>query len=288
MSKIVERIALILENKGLSVRAFEINIGASNGMIGRAIAKNTDISAQWLSKIIEIYPDVNANWLLTGKGEIFATKTPQKVSDENPNRNPIQNPNFPNLQKRLGFDEPKIITLDTSNNEVIPIVDVSAAAGGGAYNPDYIETVDTIKLPATMLRKGIHNCIRVDGDSMAPTLQDGGYVISRLLDRSEWEYIKTGYVYVVSTTDGRTFVKRLRNRLHERGFVVCTSDNPEKDHFRNFNLKEDELNTVWEVEWYMSARMPNIHETYYGRMQEMIDDIDDLKETVTKVLKKMN
>lgn len=69
--KIIERIAQIISSNALSVRAFEIKIGASNGMIGRAISKKTDISAEWLSKIIEILPSTNAEWLLTGRGDML-------------------------------------------------------------------------------------------------------------------------------------------------------------------------------------------------------------------------
>lgn len=73
MEKIIARIALIIKNKGISTRSFEMSIGASNGVIRRAISNNTDISAEWLAKIIESYPDVNAVWLLTGQGKMTNT-----------------------------------------------------------------------------------------------------------------------------------------------------------------------------------------------------------------------
>ncbi len=52
-------------------------------MIGRAISKGTDITAEWLSKIIDAYPDVNAEWLLTGVGEIFAMKSTESAYNQN-------------------------------------------------------------------------------------------------------------------------------------------------------------------------------------------------------------
>lgn len=75
--KIIERIALIIAYNSLSVRAFELKIGASNGMIGRAILKKTDISAEWLSKIIYNFPAINSEWLLTGAGEMILKKNCQ-------------------------------------------------------------------------------------------------------------------------------------------------------------------------------------------------------------------
>lgn len=100
MSKIIDRIALIIENKGISTRAFEMSIGASNGMIGRAVSKNTDISAEWLSKIINTYPDVNTEWLLTGNGNIFITKTPKKGDSPIVTENVTSIAPLPKLQKK--------------------------------------------------------------------------------------------------------------------------------------------------------------------------------------------
>lgn len=42
---------------------------------------------------------------MCGVGEIFKTKTPKNVRDENPNEDPNKNPNIPKLQKTLGNDE---------------------------------------------------------------------------------------------------------------------------------------------------------------------------------------
>lgn len=229
--------------------------------------------------------EINAEWLLRGEGEIFKTKSTKNVLKQNEDIFEDIFEDKRKVQKTSSKDEVKIITLDSSKNEVIPIVDIAAAAGSGAYNPDFIETLDVIKMPPQLLKKGTHYCIGVSGDSMAPTLQDGGYVISRVLDRSEWVYIKTGYVYVVSTTEGLAYVKRIKNRLSERGEIVLMSDNPDKTHFYDLTLGEDEIHTVCEVEWYLSTKLSDINETYYGRLREMADDIDDLKSAMRKLLK---
>lgn len=77
MQKISERIVKILDNEGISTRAFELKIGASNGLIARCIGKGTDISSVWVSKIIETFPQYNAKWLLTGEGPMLASDVDQ-------------------------------------------------------------------------------------------------------------------------------------------------------------------------------------------------------------------
>lgn len=85
MSSIIERVGQYVTSKGLSMRAFEQSIGASNGAIGRAVSKKTDIGTVWLSKIIDTYPEVNAIWLVTGKGDMLNTPPqPTPAHDEAP------------------------------------------------------------------------------------------------------------------------------------------------------------------------------------------------------------
>ncbi|RQO31911.1 hypothetical protein DBR32_03650 [Taibaiella sp. KBW10] len=55
-------------------------IGASKGVLSRALAKDTDIQSKWIIKIVENYPHYNAEWLLTGKGEMLKELIPKKAN----------------------------------------------------------------------------------------------------------------------------------------------------------------------------------------------------------------
>lgn len=110
---------------------------------------------------------------------------------------------------------------------------------------------------------------------MSPTFQDGGFVIIRLMERAEWRNLLSDRVYVVSDTEGNTYLKRLRNRFNN-GFIVLTSDNPDKATYPNFNLQESELVSIWYVEWYLSAKMPNIHDQFYSRLERLENSIEDI------------
>lgn len=56
------------------------------------------------------------------------------------------------------------------------------------------------------------------------------------------------------------------------------SDNPDPMGYPNFNLTADEINTIWHAEWYISAKMPNIHTTYYKKVDELEDAMTILQE----------
>lgn len=211
----------------------------------------------------------------SGKTKSAQNNVPENVLTNVPTQ-PIFSPESGKTKSTTIVEIP-IAKSDNPDLIGIPVVDISVAAGNGYENPDYLSEVDAIYFPRTMMKSGdTYLCVRIKGESMTPTLQDGGYLVIRLLDRSEWANIHDGHVYVVSDRDGRSFVKRLKNRLSQHGFIVCMSDNPDVTRFRNFNLSEDELNTVWHAEWYVSAKMPNIHTTYYSKVGELEDKYDDV------------
>ena len=126
-----------------------------------------------------------------------------------------------------------------------------------------------------MVTSGRHLCVRTRGQSMAPTIQDGSYCIIKLLEKSAWLSAPDEHIYVVTDTSGASYIKRLKNRLG-KGFIVCMSDSPEKSTYPNFNLQIDEIVNLWHVEWYIAARLPNIHNQYYSRLQELEDQIAEI------------
>ena len=74
MKNISDRLLKIVNNEGISVRSLEQKIGCSNGVLAKCIQKGTDISSLWLSKFIEIFPKYDAEWLLTGNGDMLKKK----------------------------------------------------------------------------------------------------------------------------------------------------------------------------------------------------------------------
>ena len=158
----IQRLSQFIKDQGISVRSFEQSISASDGMIRRAINNNSDIQCKWLSIIAENYPHLNLTWLITGKGAML------NAQKESPNT--------------IEYKPPIELIPSTDENTVtIPIVEISVAAGTAGYcNPGYLEIVDGIKLPISMLhRNAQYYCIRVKGDSMAPTILDSSYVVVR-------------------------------------------------------------------------------------------------------------
>lgn len=80
MSSVLQRINQIAENEHMTLTAFEQAIGASKGVLSRALAKHTDIQSKWLVRIMEDYPQYSAEWLLTAKGPMLKEAVGRKAN----------------------------------------------------------------------------------------------------------------------------------------------------------------------------------------------------------------
>ena len=47
---------------------------------------------------------------------------------------------------------------------------------------------------------------------------------------------------------------------------------------------ENEINNILYAEWYLSAKMPNLNETYYDKVNHLENDMDILKNQMSQNL----
>lgn len=258
-STIKANILHFIELQGITKYVFYKNTGITRGILDQ----NTGISEENIARFLAYYPNVNTDWLILGIGPIYKDKLVEKSNIASETSKPIDKP---------------IITLHSdlkTSNISIPVTDIKVAAGSGIYNGQ-VQFDEYIQLPQHFIKRGAkYFCVRVKGDSMSPTLQDSSYIIIRHLDKSEWESIPDEHIYVVVDKDGKSFVKRVKNRF-KKGFIVLMSDNIDKAYNPNFNLTHDEIVSIFHAEWYISAKMPNINNTMFGRLKRLEDMVENL------------
>ncbi len=67
----IERLKMYLDAKGIKNAQAEKACGFSNGLIGNALKDSSSIGSDKLERILIIYPDLSAEWLLRGTGEMI-------------------------------------------------------------------------------------------------------------------------------------------------------------------------------------------------------------------------
>jgi phage repressor protein C with HTH and peptisase S24 domain len=135
----------------------------------------------------------------------------------------------------LGVAEPK------ADYVYLPLIDVSAAAGGGAIVGEGEHAVDALAFKADWIRRELHvapedlRLIYVEGDSMEPDLRAGDII---LVDHTDTLARREG-IYVIRM-DGALLVKQLQ-RL-PGGAVKVISRNPTYEPFTIPTVKIEEPN----------------------------------------------
>ena len=76
----LNRLKKYIDYKGISVSAFEKSIGMSNASFGKSLKNGGSIGGDKLEKILSVYPDINAEWLLSGGGEMLKSTTKMNIS----------------------------------------------------------------------------------------------------------------------------------------------------------------------------------------------------------------
>ncbi len=178
MKDILLRISKIADNEGITITGLERKIGASKGVLSRALLKNTDIQTKWIARIVENYPQYNADWILTGKGEMLKKNYEIKVH---------YNPK----------NEESIVEED------INIYDVNASGNlQTLFELGQQNIIGKIRIPNLSHCDG---AIYLRGDSMYPLLKSGDIIIYKMLNNIE--NLAYGEMYLIDySIDGDDYL----------------------------------------------------------------------------------
>ena len=76
----IERIKAIMNHYNLSVNAFSAKIGANQVTINQQMNGDRKVSLDTITKIVNSFDLISAQWLLTGKGEMLKSSSSKEES----------------------------------------------------------------------------------------------------------------------------------------------------------------------------------------------------------------
>ncbi len=191
------RLDKYMKYKGLNDNKLTVETGISNGIIGKA-RKRGSLSQDNISKILRKYSDIDANWLLTGTGEMLKTTN----------------------------DQTNIAIKDAKG---YPLVNIKAIGGFGNFDFSISDrdVKDYYVVPKFKDRK-IDFMIEVSGSSMYPKYNSGDVVACRIIRESK--VIQWNKVYVIATEENGILIKRLKKGEDDNS-LLAVSDNKDYDPF---------------------------------------------------------
>ena len=181
----IERLQYFMEKKGINDNQMTVNAGLSVGLIGKANVSGKGMSSMNIEKILLAYPDLSADWLLTGAGSM------------------------------LKDDLNGIKTIDEANPSFMPTTSMNPSVGTPYYDVDFIGGFDEVfnsqvNIPATnIVIRGFEKAslwCNVTGHSMEPKINHGDIIALRQCTLNDIQY---GEIYAVVLDTIRT-IKILR------------------------------------------------------------------------------
>lgn len=171
---------------------------------------------------------------------------------------------------------PQVVAVNPSGNENVVYVPIKARAGylNGYGDADYIEKLPTFNMPH--LTNGTYRCFEVYGNSMVRTFFDGDLVFGKYVE--SLSDIKDGRIYVIVSKEDGIVLKRVINRIEERGKLILKSDN-KNGNYPTYTIDADAIMEVWYVTMFASKQMPEPVDVY-DRLHELESEIVALKESL--------
>jgi hypothetical protein len=257
MEQIDDKIKAIIDHFKLNNFSFSKRIGVTGTTIdsivnGRPQAdgtrKKTKPGYDVLTAIIEEF-DINPDYLFGKSNHMLKSDVAE-------------------IQTYSGM--PQVVAVNPSGNENIVYVPAKARAGylNGYGDTEYIESLPSFHMPH--LTNGTFRCFEVKGNSMVRTFFDGDLVFGKYVEHLN--DIKDGRVYVIVSRNEGIVLKRVINRIQERGKLILKSDNKD-GNYPSYTINAEDVLEVWYVTMFASKQMP-----------EPVDVYDRLHELETKIV----
>jgi phage repressor protein C with HTH and peptisase S24 domain len=228
------------------------------GITRSTLDKKTGLSEDNVAKFFATYPEVNAEWLLTGKGNMLKTEKDFHITRE----------------PQLEYQTPQVVTVDNHQEDNIVLVPEKAQAGylNGFNNPSFIQKLPSYRLPN--VNNGVFRMFQVAGFSMIPTLHNKSIVTGQFVEN--WQNdIVDNRIYIVVTEEEGVVVKRCLNRIKKYGTIFCKSDN--RREYPSYPVQVTDIKEVWEVKLALLYNLPDPTDLY-DRMNDLEAEIYNLKQ----------
>jgi len=245
-----KRFKQIRESGNLTQKQFAEALGIRN-VVADIERGRTKITGFAIAKLIEVY-GINPMWL-------YGLSAVKLLNDMQLNTSP------------------KVITVDSSENENMVLVDVKAAAGypSNVQEPHWYKELPAFNFPLPQYRNATFRGFQIQGDSMFPQFKPKEWVIAKAIDSIQ--NLSNNRICVVVLKDS-VLIKQLQKSV-DINYVTLISTN---STYPKFDVALVDIQEVWEVNSKLSfdiddvGESANIHDIQLA-MQRLSKEIDSLK-----------
>ncbi len=165
---------------------------------------------------------------------------------------------------------PKVVTVDSSENDNMVLVNAKAAAGypQNIQDTSWYKELPAFDLPLPEFRNATYRGFQVEGDSMLPNLRPGEWVLSKAMEHID--QISANKMYVVVLEDSILVKKIVRKPNSNNVSLVSLNES-----YPPYEIKPFQIQEIWEVSSKITFSVDATTET--GLLKQLQESMEDLK-----------
>ena len=175
---------------------------------------------------------------------------------------------------------PKVVTVDSADNDNMVLVNAKAAAGypQNIQDTSWYRQLPAFDLPIPEFRNATYRGFQVDGDSMQPNLKPGDWVLGRACEHID--NVSANKMYVVVLEDA-VLVKKIVRKPNSNNITLVSIN----ESYPPYEIKPFQIQEIWEVNSKITFGVDATTET--GLLRQLQESMDELKSQL-KFVKKVD
>tara|TARA_R110000796_G_scaffold88850_4_gene191889 strand:+ start:45460 stop:46224 length:765 start_codon:yes stop_codon:yes gene_type:complete len=173
---------------------------------------------------------------------------------------------------------PKVVTVDSSDNDNMVLVNAKAAAGypQNIQDTSWYQQLPAFDLPIPEFRNATYRGFQVEGDSMLPNLKPGEWVLAKAVEHID--DVNPNKIYVVVLQDA-VLVKKVVKKPNSNNVTLISLN----ETYPPYEIKPFQIQEIWQVNSKITFGVDATTENGLLRqLQESMEELkNQLKQTTT-------
>ncbi len=165
---------------------------------------------------------------------------------------------------------PKVVTVDSADNENMVLVNAKAAAGypQNIQDTSWYKQLPAFDLPLPEFRNASYRGFQVEGDSMLPNLRPGEWVLAKAIE--DITHVGPNKIYVIVLQDA-VLVKKIEKAPNSNNIILISLN----ETYPPYEIEPHQIQEIWQVNSKITFGIDATTEK--GLLRQLQESMEELK-----------
>jgi phage repressor protein C with HTH and peptisase S24 domain len=165
---------------------------------------------------------------------------------------------------------PKVVTVDSADNENMVLVNAKAAAGypQNIQDTSWYKQLPAFDLPLPEFRNASYRGFQVEGDSMLPNLKPGEWVLAKAVE--DIAHVSPNKIYVIVLQDA-VLVKKIEKAPTSNNITLISLN----ETYPPYEIEPHQIQEIWQVNSKITFGIDATTEK--GLLRQLQESMEELK-----------